>query len=221
MDDRYHYTIQPPVDFVNWVDEDSPIFGNNDPTSPREIEISLAELKEHNPKIIDWLTELDVVVYAARLFKSWPWREYRLHIDVDPKVDPPNGTFVYDHVIKLNFPFNSRGCQMSWYNLKPNSVVDCCTNASGFNSYSFNYEDCELIGKYSADKPCLLNAGRIHTLTNSRNDFKPRLCYSLMITKIDRYLTEQARMWNHESWQWPDAVKAFSPYCQLDDQTAL
>ena len=201
MQPQFHYSLTPPVEFESWISVYTSRLGEpNRLNVAQEINIDLDELEEHNPLLIQWLASIDCEIYTTRLFRSWPHYQYRLHIDVDPSIHPANEHFVYDHVIKLNFPFYSVDSRMSWYALKPGSAADHIVNPSGYGSFNFKEEQCDLLESHAANGPCLIHAGRIHTLTNARNRLRPRLCYSLMITNRSR------------TWSWSDAVAAFSPW---------
>jgi hypothetical protein len=175
-----------------------------------ELGLDLKEIWDNNFIFCRWLEHLDLHVYSARVFRSLPNLEYKLHIDVDPSVtdsyaakpvDPK--TYVYDGVIKLNFVYSSRGTTMTWYRLNEGKQARVTVNASGYTSYNFDKEDCEILYHTACDSHCLVNGGIIHTLTNAENDDNPRMCYSLSIQNSNRDLT------------WDSAVAALTPWLDV------
>jgi len=188
MNIRCHYpTGQLPHKFVPWIDLTDPRFGIDYPhKATSEISILLEELWLHNSELCLWLAQLGIPVYSIRMFRSRPNRSYQLHIDVDPTdsawVTPLDADLhVYDQIIKLNFIYHSHSSTMTWYTLKEGCTAHTHVNHSGYTSLSFDQEDCDQIHHTSCDTDCLINGGRIHTLTNSDNNGSFRLCYSLFL----------------------------------------
>lgn len=175
-----------------------------------ELELDLRELWVNNYMFCRWLGSLDIQIYSARIFRSLPNIEYQLHVDVDPKIDNTYAAkildadrHVYEGVIKLNFIQSSSGNTMTWYGLKSGCEPHPQVNTSGYTSWNFNKEDCDVVYHTMCDQDCLVNGGQIHTLTNGDNLGSPRMCYSLSIHNNARTLT------------WDQAVELFTPWLQI------
>jgi hypothetical protein len=118
-----------------------------------------------------------------------------------PWIKPVNADkHVYDGLIKLNFVYHSHGSTMTWYDLKDSGDTYVNVNANGYKSLSFKTEECDVIYHTDCDTHCLVNGGRIHTLTNGQNNNSTRLCYSMMIQD------------NHRSLTWDRAVEMLTPW---------
>jgi hypothetical protein len=216
MNDRCHYplnTLCP--NFVPWIALDDPRFGAGQSSGEvvRELAIETEELWLQNAAFCTWLGDLDIEVYSLRMFRSLPGAVYQLHVDVDPNqrleenpwlMPTKNLDYVYDGVVKLNFMVNSHDTTMTWYRLKSGCGPTRTIDTSGNTSFGFSQKDCDEIYHTACDTACLINGGRIHTLTNTNNMGKRRLCYSLMIQNRQRTLT------------WDSAVELFTPWLTVD-----
>jgi hypothetical protein len=173
-----------------------------------EISAPIGELWLRNPAFVRWLQSIDIQVVSLRLFRSLPNCEYKLHVDVDPNllqlgpwVRPVNtDKYVYDGLIKLNLVFHSHGSTMTWYDLHDGCNSHVNVNGNGYKSLSFEKQDCDVVYHTDCDTHCLVNGGRIHTLTNGQNNNSTRLCYSMMIQNKDHTLT------------WDRAVEMLTPW---------
>jgi hypothetical protein len=93
---------------------------------------------------------------------------------------------------------------MSWYALKPGCTAHTRVNGSGYNALSFKQEECDQIYHTDCDTDCLVNGGRIHTLTNGDNKGNFRLCYSLFLQNKSFTLT------------WDQAVDILTPWLKTN-----
>ena len=210
MDIRCHYPLEPlPCTFTPWISITDPRFGIMDPKlTVSEVAIGANELSTSNPVFCRWLLGLGLHVYEIRMFRSWPYAEYKLHVDVAPNFPLEKTSFklvdsvkhVYDGLVKLNFIYNSHGSTMTWYDLKDGSTARQFLNNNGYASFSFEKQDCDVVYHTDCDTHCLVNGGRIHTLTNGQNNASARLCYSMMIQNKDQTLT------------WDRAVEMLTPW---------
>lgn len=207
MDIRCHYPITLPYEFKPWIDLYDPRFGRVKPHEiTAEIAVPISELWRHNNVFCRWLRQQDLVVYTMRMFRSVPNIEYQLHVDVDPTAEQQihhaqdAAKYVYASIVKINFIYHSWGSTMTWYTLKNGSRAELDLGYSGYTVYKFNKEDCDQIYHTDCNTACLINGGRIHTLTNGGNQDSPRLCYSLMLQNRWGTLTWDQAVKDLSSW---------------------
>lgn len=187
---RYHYPIQLPVKFNNWLTEDH--FQDWDPTLTRELIIHPSEIVRTNWAFVRWLNSLGLTVETVRVFRSTPSEHYHLHKDLAPSEVKAK--------IKLNMIYDSYGSTMSWYHQRSGTAPRLWTNYSGVQSQYYRPEDCEEVYTTDCDTDCLINGHEIHTLKNTDNHGQHRLCYSLVVQNKDLDLT------------WTSAVEIFQPW---------
>ena len=203
---RYHYPMTLPLEFNPWIGVDNDRFGSYDEKITRESSANISEFVGTNQRLYSWLRQKDIMVYSIRVFRSVPKEHYHLHRDLMPdskaqanqRYINQQGNYDYDRVIKLNFIYNSWGSTMTWYS--SDQTPTTWINPSGVASEHYQIEDCREEYTTACDQHCLVNGGQIHTLKNTDNKGKPRICYSLMIQNSTDTLT------------WDQAVDIFNPW---------
>ena len=195
MTRRHHYNINIPVEFTKIKIKDKNNSGHYEKTIP------LQTLKMTNQPLVDWLQGLGLGITYGRYFYSTPGQVYYRHIDIMQR--PSDRVIIHQaNLVKLNLVFKSKGTKMSWFKLLDGKNGERKTNAHGDPMIS--YPDDHVVEVYTADvdRPCIIDAGTIHNLTNSYNDGIGRVCYSLWLHYLDR----------EKELTWDQAIEIFKPY---------
>lgn len=146
-------------------------------------------------EFIEWLDRHNLDLYYSELFYCSPGGDIFMHVD---EIEPAN-------CCKINWVYDEDDTWMHWYELKPGKKLIKQNNYIGGEYWMCEKEDCVYVESARIQKPTLINAGVLHSVSNPSKG--QRWCLSL----VPQFKNSYGPM-TGPRFSWEEGLEVFKNY---------
>ncbi len=137
--------------------------------------VSVITVKEIDKNLSSFLEGFDLEIYHSEVFHTPPNGEIKIHSDTG-RADVTWS--------KINWVFGDSGHKTKWWKVKdPNKEIEMRPLHNGPDYIFYEEEDCVVIHEQEITDAWLINAGVPHSVTNSTNQSRWTLSYTIFDKK--------------------------------------